>query len=300
MSKTIASALIVLLLVLTACGEASDYQEVSLALQPVDQLPSLPGESLQVAVAAVISPQGTILSYTPLLEYLGQHLNQPVTLLQRQTYDEVNGLIRSGKVDLAFICTGAYVQGGEELGAELLVVPQVGGETVYYSYIIVAADSGIQHFADLRGHTFAFTDPLSNTGRLSAVHRLWQQDETPESFFSETIYTFSHDNSIRAVSDGLVDGAAVDSLVYDYLIQREPSLAQKVRIVEQSVPYGIPPVVVPKGADDAFKEEAFRVLTNMHQDAVGRAILTALGIERFVSVDDAVYNSVREMLADLE
>jgi phosphonate transport system substrate-binding protein len=110
------------------------------------------------------------------------------------------------------------VQGGTELGVDLLAAPQVGGETVYYSYIIVPADSDIQSFADFRGRSFAFTDPLSKTGKLSTVHLLWQQDETPESYFAETFYTFSHDNSIRAVADGLVDGAAVDSLVYDYLI----------------------------------------------------------------------------------
>jgi phosphate/phosphite/phosphonate ABC transporter binding protein len=255
---------------------------------------------LRIAVAAVISPQGTTLSYSPLLEYLGQRLEQPVTLVQRQTYAEVNDLIRTGEVDLAFICTGAYVQGGTELGAELLAAPQVGGETVYYSYIIVSADSDIQSIADFRGRSFAFTDPLSNTGKLSAVHLLWQQGETPESYFAETIYTFSHDNSIRAVADGLVDGAAVDSLVYDYLIQREPDLSNQIRVVETSVPYGIPPVVIPATADEALKDQARQALLTLHQDATGKAILETLGIDRFVSVDDAAYDSVREMLADLE
>jgi phosphonate transport system substrate-binding protein len=235
-----------------------------------------------------------------LLEYLGQRLDQPVTLVQRQTYAEVNDLIRTGEVDLAFICTGAYVQGGPELGAELLAAPQVGGETVYYSYIIVPADSDIQNFADLRGRSFAFTDPLSNTGKLSTVHLLWQQDETPENYFAETIYTFSHDNSIRAVADGLVDGAAVDSLVYDYLIQREPDLSNQIRVVEKSIPYGIPPVVIPATADEAFKDKARQALLTMHLDATGKAILETLGIDRFVSGDVAAYDSVREMLADLE
>lgn len=43
---------------------------------------------------------------------------------------------------------------------ELLVAPEVRGETVYYSYIIVPSDSPAQRFADLRGLTFGFTDPF--------------------------------------------------------------------------------------------------------------------------------------------
>lgn len=156
------------------------------------------------------------------------------------------------------------------------------------------------NFADLRGRTFAFTDPLSNTGKLSTTHLLWQQDETPEDYFSETIYTFSHDNSIRAVVDGFVDGASVDSLVYDYLLQREPELADRIRVINRSVPYGIPPIVVPLTADTIFKEQARKAIQTMHQDVKGREILNNLGIERFVPVADSAYDSVREMLRDLE
>lgn len=298
--KKVVTIIILTLVFLSACSKSTNNKQVSLALEPVDQLPPESTEILRVAVAAVISPQGTTLSYSPLVDYLGQRFDKPVTLVQRQTYAEVNEMIRTGQVDLAFICTGAYVQGGEELGAELLVAPQVDGETVYYSYIIVPADSDIQNFADLRGRTFAFTDPLSNTGKLSTVHLLWQQDETPESYFAETIYTFSHDNSIRAVADGFVDGASVDSLVYDYLLQREPALSSQIRVINSSVPYGIPPVVIPATADQQLKDAARQVLLSMHQDTAGKAVLDSLGIEQFVPVDDSAYNSVREMLADLD
>lgn len=300
MSKNAAFLFIFLLAFLTACSEPTTYQQVSLSLEPTEHMPTVPSDILQIAVAAVMSPQGTTLSYTPLLEYLGQQLNQPITLVQRQTYAEINDLIRTGEVDLAFICTGAYVQGESDLDVELLAAPQVNGETVYYSYIIVPADSDAQSFADLRGGSFAFTDPLSNTGELSTVHLLWQQDETPESYFAETIYTFSHDNSILAVADGFVDGASVDSLVYDYLLQRQPSLSNQIRVIQKSVPYGIPPVVIPAAADQQLKDEARRVLLTMHQNGIGKAILDTLGIEQFVPVDDSAYNSVREMLADLD
>jgi phosphonate transport system substrate-binding protein len=142
---------------------------------------------------------------------MGQRLGRPVRLFQR-TYAEVNDLVKNREIDLAFVCAGALVEGEHEFGMQALVVPQMRGETLYYSYLVVNRRSGAERLADLRGKTFAFSDPLSNSGRLVPVYQLALRRETPERFFSRTVFT-SHDNSILAVADGLVDGAAVDSLI---------------------------------------------------------------------------------------
>ena len=49
-----------------------------------------------MVVAAVISPKGTVESYSPLLNYLEEKLNRPIELIQRRTYLEVNDLIEHG------------------------------------------------------------------------------------------------------------------------------------------------------------------------------------------------------------
>ena len=291
---------LVFLSLLTACARPVARQQVSLELEPADEVEIMPADALRVAVAGVLAPQGTTVSYSPLVNYLGEQLGRPGALVQRQTYAEINDLIRAGEIELAIICTGAYVQGGEELNAELLAAPQVNGQTVYYSYIIVPAQSATQSLADLRNRTFAFTDPLCNSGWMAPAHMLWQQNDTPESFFAETIFTYSHDNSIHAVVDALVDGAAVDSLVYEYFAHRDPDVTAKTRIVEQSVPYGIPPVVVPAGLDQNLKSQLQEALLSMHQTERGKVILDSLHIDRFVAVDDSAYDSVRQMLSDLE
>lgn len=288
---------------LTGCGAASTYPYVSLAEPPLHPSPIENTETdqstLRVAIAAVISPQGTVESYTPLLEYLAQRIGRPVRLIQRKTYAEVNNLIRDGEVDLALICTGAYVQGRREFAMDLLAAPQVNGQTVYYSYIIVPADSPIHHLTGLRGKVFAFTDPMSNTGRMMPTYMLWQIGETPERFFQRTIYTFSHDNSIYAVAKGLVDGAAVDSLVYHYTLNRDPSLVDRVRVIAQSPPCGMPPVVVSNQLNTDLKAKLRSILLTMHLDPLGQTILSRLLIDRFVMADDQAYESVREVLAQI-
>lgn len=260
-----------------------------------------PGEQvLRVAVASVISPKGTITSYSDLVSYLGRRLQMRAELVQRASYVETNDLVRQGKVDVALVCSGAYVAGSRDGSMELLVAPQVSGRTVYYSYIIVPKESPVQEIRQLRGKVFAFTDPLSNTGRLAMVYLLHQMGERPETFFQKVIYTYSHDNSLKAVADRLVDGAAVDSLVYHFALAREPSLEEKIRVIHQSPPYGIPPVVVPSRLDPERKSRLRQIFLTMHQDPEGQAILANLMIDRFVLLDDSAYASIREMLYVVE
>ena len=119
--------------------------------------------------------------------------------------------------------------------------------------------------------------------------------ETPESFFYRTIFTYSHDNSVRAVLDKLVDGAAVDSLVYDFMIEGNPAVGAGTRIVARWGPSGISPVVVHPRLDPGLKQQLRAVLLTLHQSAEGRAVLAALGVDRFLPPDAASYDNVRRM-----
>lgn len=265
-------------------------------LQPLPTLEGYEAVPLRVAVAAVISPKGTVESYSPFLDYLEAKLNRPIELVQRRTYLEVNDLIEHGEVDIAFICTSAYIQGHDLFGMELLVAPQVGGETTYNSYLIVPTSSNALSMKDLRGKVFAFTDPISLSGRVYPTYLLQQFGFTPEEFFSRTFYTYSHDEAIRAVASGVADGAAVDSLVYDYAVARDPSLAEKVKVIHRSPDFGIPPVVVSPFIRPQVKEELQLLLLEMANDPIAHDALTSIGVERFVLIDDSAYDSVRTLV----
>ncbi len=265
-------------------------------LQPLPPTPPVRVVPLRVAVAAVISPRGNVESYTPLLNYLANKLGRPVEMVQRRTYQEVNDLLRNGQVDVAFVCTSAYVAGEQEFGMQLLAAPQVNGATVYYSYLIVPADSPARSMADLRGKVFAFTDPMSLSGRVyptSLVHTLGAE---PEAFFSRVFFTYSHDNAIRAVADSLADGAGVDSLVYDFAVARDPTLAAKVKVIHRSPPFGIPPVVVGPNIRPQLRAQLYDLLIGLQDDPAGPNVLTALGFDRFVPIGDDAYESAQRLM----
>jgi phosphonate transport system substrate-binding protein len=283
---------------LAACS--TPQMSTAINLSQLEPLPvEVPTEvvPLRVAVAAIISPKDTLDSYKPLLDYISEKLDRPVELVQRRTYAEINELIKNGEVDMAFVCTSAYVIGAREFGMELLAAPQVRGEIVYYSFLIVPAGSPAQSMADLRRQVFAFTDPLSNTGRLYPTSLVQQLGETPDQFFDRTFYTFSHDDAIRAVADGVADGAAVDSLVYEHVIKREPDLARKTQIIHRSPAFGIPPVVTSPHLRPQHAAELQSLLLDMASDPAGRAALDSVGFDKFVPITDGAYDSVRELEA---
>jgi phosphonate transport system substrate-binding protein len=250
---------------------------------------------LRMAVAAMISPKDTFDQYRQLLTYISRKMDVELELVQRKTYAEINELLQQGLVDVAFVCSGPYATGKHKYGLELLATPEIRGSHFYQAYLIVGRDSPYKELRDLKDKTFAFTDPDSNTGRLVPLHWLYTLGERPDSFFSKTIYTYSHDNSILAVSRGLVDGAAVDGLIWEFYARRDPAFTAQTKVIQKSEPFGIPPVVVSEHLDHKSKERIRDVLFHMHEDTEGRKILGDLSIDRFIAPSDEWYASIRNL-----
>lgn len=289
----------IMVLGLTACQRASEslpYVDFNQRV-PIRQPQRTEVIPLRVGIAAVLSPQSSAEAYQALIDYLAHRLGRPVEMVQRRDYAAMNAAIARGEVDIAFVCTWAYVIGRREHGFSLLAVPVVNGKPTYQSWVIVRADLPIQTMADLRNRTFAFVDPLSNTGYLYPRYLVHQLGETPGSFFRRTFFTYGHDRAIHAVAHGLADGAAVDSLVFQFLLEREPELAEKVRVIARSPEFGAPPVVAAPTLSPNLRAELQDLLLNAHWDPEGIRALQAIGVERFVAGEDAWYDEARRLEA---
>jgi phosphonate transport system substrate-binding protein len=279
------------------CGDRGDTKVVDFqksAVRPGNQPSKY--RPLRIAVGAMISPRETFVHYRQILNYLGHHLGEEVQLVQRKTYGEINELLGKGEIDLAFICSGPYVCGREKYDFDLMAAPEVQNSGFFYhSYLIVSQESPFQSLEDLKGKVFAFTDPESNTGKLVPTFWVTRMGQRPETFFAKTIYTHSHDNSILAVARGLVDGAAVHGLIWEYYARRKPAFTSKTRVIRKSEPYGNPPLVASKYLAPDRKGSIRRVILSMHLNPDGQKILRELMIDRFIPPKDEWYESIRKM-----
>lgn len=254
---------------------------------------------LRIGLTAVIV-QDFLQINKQLLHYIEEKANISVELVLKTTYQEMNDLLEKGAVDIAFVCSPPYIIGHGKFGLELLVAPQIDGKPFYHSYVIVSADSKISKFEDLRGKIYAFSDPLSNSGKLVPTYVLARMGETPDTFFKRYIYTYSHYNSIEAVAVGLVDGASVDGYVWELANAIDPKFTSKTKVIEKSFPCPITPFVVRKGIDSKLKDKITSIMLGMHEDKKGREILDRLKIDKFVIVSDDFYNPIREMMEFVE
>lgn len=297
-NKKMCAALAVLTLLCIAGCKKSEQKIIILEQdKPLVQEKITGEKNIRIAVGGMITPKEGIAYYRQFLDYVQDKLGIKVYYVDREDYGEINEMLRNRQLDAAFVCSGPYADGHAEFALELLAAPQAYGTTVYYSYIIVAKDDPVRSFKELRGKRFAFTDPLSNTGTLVPTYMLAKMHETPKSYFKSIIYTKAHDKSIKAVAQGVVDAAAVDSLIWEYLNKNNPEFTSKTRILEKSPPYAIPPVVVPRDLDPALKKNLKEIFLNAHADPAGREILNKMMIDRFVVIHDSAYDSVREMKA---
>ena len=271
-SPRVAALFAALFLVLPGCAR-EEPQKIALDVPASRRAPSSPPEQVvRIAVGGMITPREGMAYYRDFLRYLEGKIGVKVAYVDREGYAEINEMLRDGRLEAAFVCSGPYVDGHADFGLELLAAPQAYGKTVYHSYIIVPKGSPARTFADLRGKRFAFTDPLSNSGKLVPTYMLARMNETPESFFREYVFTKAHDKSIKAVAQQVVDGAAVDSLIWEYLNATNPEFTAQTRILEKSPPYAIPPVAVPRGPRRRPQGAAPRRLPGgAHRPAGGRA-----------------------------
>lgn len=291
----VASALLAALL-LTACGMGGESD----AEQSEEPSATPAGGELTVAIAGMVTPKDGLEYYLGLSEYVGRKVGRPVRLIHKASYEEVNDMLEAGKIDVAFVCSGPYARGHDAYGLRLVAAPVVNGKPEYYSYVIAPTSSPATSLASLKGGTFAYADPESNTGCLVPRFMVTDMGQDPETFFGKTFFTYGHDNSIEAVATGEADGAAVDSLIWDYADATGSKFTKKTKIVQRSEPFAIPPVVARPGLDEATFAAVQRAFLSAHEDPEGKALLDKMKIEKFTSIDDAAYDSIRDMSERVE
>ena len=266
------------ILFISGCSDSGKAKEINFDKRENVKVTSsqTDGKGIRIAVGGMITPREGLAYYRMLLDFIGDELGEEIEYVDREDYAEINNLMKKSYIDIAFVCGGPYVDAHKEFGMELLVAPLAYGETVYYSYMLAHKDSPIENIQDLRGKKFAFTDPLSNTGKLVPTYLLAKINETPDSFFENYDFTYAHDKSIKAVAEGIVDGAAVDSLIWEYANYANPEFTSKTKIIQKSPPYGIPPVAVRPDLDQKLKEKLRNVFLTIHESDEGRKLLKGM------------------------
>ena len=184
-------------------------QRTQIDFEQVEPIPGYKMEMreppLRVAIISVLNHARTEGDQSRMVRSLGRL----VLLLHRRSYAEINQLLAKGDADVAFLSSGAYMVYGKKEDVRLLAMPERNGASSYFSYVIVPHVGKAEPLEALRGQRFVYVDPMSYSGYLELRAHLRKMGEDPETFFHPSYFTYSHDDSLRAVADGLVDGGSL-------------------------------------------------------------------------------------------
>ena len=240
--------------------------------------------------------------YRFVADYVGEKLGRRAELTVGRSFEE----FAAGEADIGFLCGLPYVELArrprppvELLAAPVLRGARYGGRPIYFSDVIVRADSPFRSFPDLRGRVWAYNDLDSHSGYNVTRHRLVSMGET-SGFFGRVVEAGSHQRSIQMVRNGEIDAAAIDSLVLAVELRDRPALREQLKVIDTLGPAGIQPIVAAARLPDGLKAAVKDVLLAMGDDPAARARLTPSFVERFVAVTDEDYEDVRTMLVAAE
>jgi phosphonate transport system substrate-binding protein len=234
--------------------------------------------------------------------YIGDRLRMQIEFVNQISWQERYRQLDAGDIQLAWICGAPYVRrmAGAEPTIELLVAPvwrdeRYGNQPIYFSDVVVHRDSTFQRFADLRGATWVYNEPGSFSGYAAMRSHLAQLGLHAD-FFGEIIESGAHQQSLQMIIQRQADVTAIDSTVLEQALRTQPEFVEQIRIVDVIGPNPSPPWVIVRTLPAEIRVALRLVLTNMHEEPAGRALLAQGSIARFVPVMDANYDAVRTVL----
>lgn len=236
-----------------------------------------------------------------IIDFLQQETGLKCNFQLSEQWSERQQAFDDGRIDVCWFCGAPYVQKVDSgMPIELLAAPVPAGaryndQAIYFSDVIVPAETRFNTFEDLRGARWGFNEIHSHSG-WHVVRYTLAQRKLGADFFGERIATGGHAESLRLVADGQLDGAAIDSTVLEGLIARNPQLDQRIRIIDTLGPSARPPWVIRKSVPVQERALLRKALCMLHESAGGRALLQTAGLTRFALVSDHDYDGIRQML----
>ena len=240
--------------------------------------------------------------YEVVTEEVGRRLGIQTDLVVETDYESC----KRDENDVCFVCSLPYVMferegvsPAEPVAAPVLTGDRYEGRPVYFSDVIVHRDSPFRSFADLRGRSWSYNEPLSHSGYGITRYHLVQLGET-NGFFGEVIEAGFHEESIRMVANREVDASAIDSQVLAVALRSDPTLRESLRVIDSLGPSTIQPVAVSKRVPTDLKERIRSVLLALGDEPSCREALDAGLVNRFVAVDASSYDDIRMMVDTCE
>lgn len=276
---------------LSACG-TSDTQD---KVKPAGEEGQEQQETFTIGVIPAQSEGAMEGAMNNLQALLSEKLSREVEI---EVYPDYNGVVEAmnyEQIDMAFLGPLTYVIAQEKGGAKAIITQLVDGEPFYHSYMITHKDNPMTSIDELLSNSaeidFAFGDPNSTSGSLIPSIELQNRgvyESQEDNKFNSVRYTGSHDATALSVQNKQVDVGAIDSAIYNQLIESGKIDKDQLKIIWESEKLFQYPWAVHKGTDD----ETIKQLREAFLAIEDQEILDAFGASGFTEANSKDYDSI--------
>jgi phosphate/phosphite/phosphonate ABC transporter binding protein len=257
-------------------------------------VPSKKSDLAGILTIAVVPELGAIQQenrYAGICQVIAEELGVKTQVKHMESYGRVIDEFAEGKIDAAFVGSLVYGHLHKRFGVLPLARPEKKGVSYYHGLIIVRENSGIRHFSQLRGKSFAYV-PNTSAGELFTLSLTGVKEEDFPRYFTRVVTPYSHSDVVRLVESGKVDGGAVKDLVLTRMYGESPALEGKFRILAESSSFPENALVVSPLMSEKQRRQLRDILISCGEKEYGRSALSAMGAERFVPTGDGNYSDM--------
>lgn len=240
--------------------------------------------------------------YNEIAKLIGDKLGCKVEIFVATSYNAEIEAMRNGKLELGEFGPLGYVLAHQVAKAQAVATfaGKDGKPDSYWASIVTWPGSGIKTMSDIKGHSFAFSDPASTSGHLFPAYGLRKAGLDPDKDV-KAIFAGSHTSSFEALYNHKVDAGELNSVQIDSAKQRGQYKDGDFVFLWKSDPIPVDPITVRGDLDDGFKQRVTAILQNLDLSQLpeeNRKIIGAHGT-RLVPQNDADYNGIRDLVKTL-
>lgn len=247
---------------------------------------------LNLAILPTAGASSLEIAWKPVAKYLEDALGMKVNLKFVSDYAALVSGMKYKHIDVTYFGPEAYVQAAQRANA-IAIVKELNeaGIAGYHSIIITKKSSNITSIEQLKGKTWAFTDPNSTSGTLLPNIYLKKMGIKPQEYFSKVIYSGSHEASILSVKTGRLHGASTNDLDFERGVGKGWKKEDFNIIWTSDLIVGAP-IAVRKDLPKDLIASLQKALIDLKDEE----ILKKLKNKGFIEAKDSDYNPIRELI----
>jgi phosphonate transport system substrate-binding protein len=235
---------------------------------------------------------------------LGEKLGCDVKVYVATNYNAEIEAMRNGKLEIGQFGPLGYVLAHQVAKAEAVATfaDKDGQPDHYWASLVTTPNTGIKTVAEIKGHTFAFSDPASTSGHLFPAYGLRKAGIDPDKDI-KAIYAGSHTASFEALYNHKVDAGELNSSQLESAKQRGHYKDGDMVFLWKSEAIPVDPIVVRGNLPAGFKKRMTEILQTMDLSALPAADRKTMGLgndgAHLVPQTDKAYDGIRDLVKTL-